>query len=107
MIREYRDSLEDMLYAIDKVAQFVDGMTFSEFTKDDKTLFAVIRALEIIGEAATKIPSSVRRKYRDIPWKEIIGMRNKLIHEYFGVKPRVVWKTIKKDLPDGRNAILS
>lgn len=99
MIREYRDYVVDILDAINKAESFVKGMKFETFEKDAKTTFAVIRAFEIMGEAVGKIPSSVRSKYKEIPWKEMAGMRNKLIHEYFGIKPRVVWKTIKQDLP--------
>ena len=100
MIREYKDYVVDIIDAIDKVEFFVKGMKFEAFEKDAKTSFAVIRAFEIMGEAVGKIPSSVRNKHKEIPWKEMAGMRNKLIHEYFGIKPRVVWKTIKKDLPE-------
>ena len=99
MIREYGDYVVDIIGAIDKAESFVKGMNFEAFEKDAKTSFAVIRAFEIMGEAVSKIPSNVRNKYKDIPWKEMAGMRNKLIHEYFGIKPRVVWKTIKQDLP--------
>ncbi len=99
MIRQYRDYVADIVDAIEKVESFTKGMTFETFEKDAKTTFAVIRAFEIMGEAVTKIPSSVRNKHKNIPWKEMSGMRNKLIHEYFGIKPRVVWKTIKQDLP--------
>lgn len=99
MIRQYRDYVADIVDAIEKVESFTKGMTFGAFEKDAKTNFAVIRAFEIMGEAVTKIPSSVRNKHKNIPWKEMSGMRNKLIHEYFGIKPRVVWKTIKQDLP--------
>ncbi len=99
MIREYRDYVVDILDAINKAESFVKGMKFETFEKDAKTTFAVIRAFEIMGEAVGKIPSGVRSKYKEIPWKEMAGMRNKLIHEYFGIKPRVVWKTIKQDLP--------
>lgn len=99
MIREYKDYIVDIIDAIEKTESFVKGMNFEAFEKDAKTTFAVIRAFEIMGEAVTKIPSSVRHKHKNIPWKEMAGMRNKLIHEYFGVKARVVWKTIKQDLP--------
>jgi uncharacterized protein with HEPN domain len=99
MIRQYRDYLLDIIDAIEKVESFTKGMTFEIFEKDTKTSFAVIRAFEIVGEAVTKIPSGIRNKHKNIPWKEMSGMRNKLIHEYFGIKPRVVWKTIKQDLP--------
>ncbi len=99
MTREYLDYLKDIIDAINKVDAFVAGMTFETFEKDAKTNFAVIRAFEIIGEAVKNIPSSVRARHKNIPWKEMAGMREKLIHEYFGIKPRVIWKTIKEDLP--------
>ena len=100
MIREYKDYLIDIIDAIEKAESFVKGMSFESFEKDAKTTFAIIRAFEIMGEAVKKIPSGVRNKHKNIPWKEMAGMRDKLIHEYFGVKPRVVWKTIKEDLPE-------
>lgn len=99
MTREYKDYLVDIIDAIEKSELFVKGMSFEAFEKDVKTTYAVIRAFEIMGEAVKRIPSSVRNKHKNIPWKEMAGMRDKLIHEYFGIKPRVVWKTIKQDLP--------
>ena len=99
MIREYKDYVVDILDAIEKTEVFTKGMKFETFEKDAKTTFAVIRAFEIMGEAVKRIPSSVRNKHKNIPWKEMAGMRDKLIHEYFGIKPRVVWKTIKQDIP--------
>lgn len=62
-------------------------------------MYAVIRAFEIIGEAACNIPEDIRSDHSDIPWREIMGMRNKLTHEYFGVNTKVVWRTIQEDLP--------
>jgi uncharacterized protein with HEPN domain len=73
-------------------------MSFEDFAADRKTTNAVIRSLEIIGEAAKKIPSEIRRQYPLIPWNEIAGMRDKLIHEYFGVDLEIVWETIQNDL---------
>jgi len=96
---EILDYLHDIVDAIEKVEKFIKGMKFEEFKNDDKTIFAVIRALEIIGEASKKIPNSERKKYLSIPWKEIAGMRDKLIHEYFGVNLSVVYKTTKEDIP--------
>jgi len=97
--RIHEDYLDDILEAAAKVAKFIKGMTFEQFQQDDKTLFAVVRALEIIGEATKRIPDSVRRDYPEIPWREMAGMRDKLIHDYLGVDEEQVWKTAAEDLP--------
>ena len=97
--REYADYLEDILDAISKIANFIEGMTFDQFAKDDKTAYAVIRALEIIGEATKHIPEHVRKSNPKISWREMAGIRDKLIHDYFGVNLEVVWKTATDDLP--------
>jgi len=96
--RIYADYLEDILDSIEKIERFIAGMTFEQFIKDDKTVYAVIRALEIIGEAAKNIPEDVRSSYSEVPWREIAGMRDKLVHNYFGVDLEVVWKTASEDL---------
>jgi uncharacterized protein with HEPN domain len=97
--REYSDYLEDILDAIQKAAEFIEEMSFELFSKDDKTVYAVIRALEIIGEASKNIPEWIKAENTDIPWREMAGIRDKLIHDYFGVNLEVVWKTVKEDLP--------
>lgn len=97
--REWKDFVEDILAAIDSIAEFTAGMKYEDFFYDKKTSFAVVRSIEIIGEAAKNIPESIRRQYPDIPWKDMAGMRDKVIHHYFGVELKVVWKTIKEDIP--------
>lgn len=97
--REYVDYLRDILDAIEKAEQFVEGMDFDRFSSDYKTRFAVIRALEIIGEASKKLPETVKRQNPDLPWREIAGIRDILIHEYFGLNLQVIWKTLKEDFP--------
>lgn len=96
--RQIQDYLQDILDAIDAAESFVEGMTFEDFQNDQKTIFAVTRAIEIIGEAAKSIPISWREKYSQIPWKNITGMRDKLIHHYFGVNLQVVWNTVKDEI---------
>src|SRR5262245_35776709 len=97
--RTHVDYLADILDALEKVSRFIEGMTFEEFAKDDKTVFAVVRGLEIIGEATKQIPSAVRDVYPEVPWRAMAGMRDKLTHHYFGVNLLVVWKTATEDLP--------
>jgi len=99
MKREYDDYLRDMLENAEKALSFIQGLDYDGFCKDDKALYAVIRALEIIGEAARQIPEDVREANPEIQWREIAAMRNKLTHEYFGVNTKVVWRTVEEDLP--------
>jgi len=97
-----RDSwlyLRDMLDAIESIQAFVQGMDFEAFQADDKTASAVLRKLEVIGEAAKHVPGSIRQRYPEVPWKEMAGMRDRLIHAYFGVDYQLVWKTIQERLP--------
>jgi uncharacterized protein with HEPN domain len=81
--REYADYLQDILESIEALEEFVKDMRLKDFKKDRKTVFASIRCFEIIGEATKNIPRSIRNKYHDMPWIEMAGMRDKLIHEYF------------------------
>ena len=97
--REYRDYINDIAESIDDAISFIDGMAYGEFQKDKKTINAVARSIEIIGEASNNVPKPVRDKAPDVPWAEIKGMRNMIAHEYFGVDNKVVWDTIKHDLP--------
>jgi len=97
--RLYIDYLRDILENAEKAVEFVSGMSGDDFLGDEKTVFAVIRAIEILGEATKKIPSEVREKYSDIPWREMAGTRDKLVHDYFGVNLAVIWKTVTEDIP--------
>jgi uncharacterized protein with HEPN domain len=99
MKREYDDYLRDMLENAELALNFIRGMEYDEFFEDEKSTYAVMRALEVLGEAARQIPEKVREANPDIPWREITAMRNKLMHEYFGANMKVVWKTVQEDLP--------
>lgn len=103
--RSYRDYLDDILRAIGEILSFVEDMDFETFRSDRRTNLAVIRALEIIGEAARYIPANERRRHSQVPWQEMVAMRNKLIHQYFGVDLEVLWRTVQEDLPPLRDEI--
>jgi len=99
MKREAGDYIEDIISAMGKAIDFVKKISYEEFIRDDKTVFAVVRALEIIGEAAKNIPDDIRKNYPLIPWKDMAGMRDKVIHEYFGIKLSIVWRAVKEEIP--------
>jgi uncharacterized protein with HEPN domain len=90
---------------MEKAESFIKGMSYEKFTHDDKTVYAVIRAIEIIGEAAKQIPDEARQNYADIPWKDMAGMRDVLIHDYIGVDFETVWLTVKEKIPEIRPMI--
>jgi uncharacterized protein with HEPN domain len=97
--RNFLDHLEDMLEFATKAREFLGEMSWEEFAADDKTLFANIRALEVIGEAARRIPADTQKQYSSIPWQRIIGMRNILAHNYDNADPRIIYDTTTNFLP--------
>jgi len=104
-MREYKLYLADILAAMESIERFIEGMSFEEFQADDKTTSAVIRKFEIIGEASRNIPEEVKQKHPEVPWKEMAGMRDRLIHAYFGVDYNLVWTTIKTRISAAKQAI--
>lgn len=94
-----RAYLQDILQAINDIKEFMEGIAEDDFYKNKEKQYAVLRALEIIGEATKNLSKGLRARYRKIPWRDIAGMRDKLIHQYFGVKLELVWKTITHNLP--------
>lgn len=97
--RNWKFRLEDISEALDLIEEYIQGLEYSSWAKDRKTIDAVIRNLEIIGEAANHIPDSIQEKYPEMPWFQMKGMRNVLAHEYFGVDIDVLWRTVNEDLP--------
>ena len=104
--RDIADYLADILQAIDDVAEFVEGMDFEQFSGDKKTVNAVIRSLEVLGEATKHIPAAFRKRHPEIPWSKMAGMRDVLIHDYMGVDHKTVWKVAKERLPEIRPLLI-
>ncbi|MBU1615807.1 DUF86 domain-containing protein [bacterium] len=100
MTREYRFFIQDILKALVDIDKFVAGMDFNNFLSDEKTKSAVVWQIQIIGEATKNIPKSIREKYKEIPWKYMARMRDKIAHFYFGVDYDIVWEVIQKRLPE-------
>jgi len=92
--------LKDTLDSIEKIEKYVNNLNYEEFSKNLVVIDAVVRNFEIIGEATKNLSKEIKSLYPNIPWKEMAGMRNKVIHEYFGVNLKIVWKTIKERLPE-------
>ena len=93
---EVLDYLDDILDSVKKIERYTRGMTYEEFIEDPKTVDAVLRNFEVIGEAAKNVPDDIRHKYEDVPWSEMAGMRDKLIHGYATVELQIVWATIQE-----------
>lgn len=107
MNRETDDFIQDILEAIDDIEAFTQGLDFETFKQDRKTIYAVTRAIEIMGEATKNIPATTRRQYPQVPWKQVAGMRDKLIHGYFGVDMMTLWKAATQDAPQLKEAFLT
>ncbi len=103
--RVYTDYLRDILDASEKAAQFVSGVEYEAFLQNDEKIFAVIRAVQVIGEAAKNLPVTVQARAPEVDWRGVIGMRDKLSHLYLGADLQLVWDVIQKDLPNIRTAV--
>jgi len=97
--RDYLLFLEDILIAVEKIEKYTEGLSFEEFCSYEMAVDAVLRNLEVIGEAARNIPEEVKSRYQEVEWKEAVGFRNVLIHDYFGIDLESVWDTLKKNIP--------
>mgnify|MGYP006285734001 CR=1 FL=1 len=98
--RSWEFRLQDILDAIGKIERYVEGMTYEEFIDDEKTVDAVIRQITVIGEAATHIPETKTSQSSQLPWRSIRGIRNIVVHEYFGINNHILWQTITNNLPE-------
>jgi uncharacterized protein with HEPN domain len=103
--RRDRDFLEDILEASGRALRYVAGMDYEEFAADAKTQDAVIRTLEIVGEATKRLSEELRAEQDQVPWKNMAGLRDRLIHGYFGVNLDIVWQIVTEELPSVRNNV--
>ncbi len=97
--------LDDICEAIDRIEQYISGMSFDVFSKDRKSVDAVVRNLEIIGEASNRLPTDFKNSHSQIQWHKVVGLRHRIVHEYFGIDLQIVWQILQKDLPSLREAI--
>ncbi len=103
--RNYSMYLDDIILSMSRIAEYIEGFSFEQFKKDYKTVDAVIRNFEIIGEAANKVPDTIKEKYPEVPWSEMYLLRNKVSHEYFGIDYDIIWDVITNELPNNLNQI--
>jgi len=103
--RPVRLLVEDIWEAIGKINTYIEGLDQEEFEEDEMRVDAVIRNLEIIGEAANRLPENFKAQYAQVPWRSIIGLRHRIIHEYFGVDISIIWAISQNDLPDFQRAL--
>jgi len=104
--RSYRLFVEDILESVDKIERYVKGISYGNFVENEMIIDAVIRNLEVIGEASKNIPENIREQYTTIPWRRIIGLRNIMIHGYFGIDLSIIWEIITKNLPETKPSIV-
>ena len=105
MKRDVAVYIEDILECIAKIEEYTKDITESSFYENTQVQDAVLRRLEIIGEAVKHVPQNIRDKYPEIPWKRVAGMRDILIHTYYGVNVKRVWQVVQKDIPGLKNNI--
>ena len=105
--RRDRDYLSDSTEAITRIEEYAKGLTYSDFMQDKKTQDAVVRNLEVIGEAAKGITSALRKRYPKIPWNDMARLRDRLAHHYFGINYEIVWSIVSEELPSVHDQLAS
>lgn len=105
-MRDHKLYLDDILECIQNIEMFIQEVEYESFVTNKEKLFAVKHALLIIGEAANKLPDDVKIMHPEIQWRDIIGLRNKIVHDYFGLQVRLIWKISNQDIPELKRVIL-
>jgi len=103
--RNWKFRIEDIISSLDLISEYTSGIDYATWSSDRKTIDAVIRNIEIIGEAAGHVPDDIQERHPDVPWTQMKAMRNILVHEYFGVDTDILWQTVQEDLPLLRDKI--
>jgi len=97
--------VDDIWEAIEKIERYISGLNHDTFIIDDKTIDSVVRNLEIIGEAANRLPENFRTQHSEIEWRKVIGLRNRIVHDYFNIDVEIVWEIIQNDLPNFKSKL--
>jgi len=97
--------LDDIRESIDRIEEYTRGMSLGDFSRDQKSIDAVARNLEIMGEAANRLPDEFKESHSDIEWYKIVGLRHRIVHEYFGVDLEIIWRILQKDIPELRRSL--
>lgn len=98
--RSNKELLQDILECIQKIFRYTEGIHYQDFIQDEKTIDAVVRNFEIIGEAANRVEESVKTQFPYVEWRRIIGLRNRIVHDYFGIDLGIIWQIIEENLQD-------
>ena len=99
-VRDHGSYIEDIIEHMNYAEEFINNLTFEEFANDKKTVLSVTKCIEVVGEATKHIPDSIREKYPDIPWNDLAGIRDRLVHGYFKVNLEIVWTTVTQEFPE-------
>lgn len=102
MSRDQRLFLEDIVACCDKIGRYTIGLTFEQFSKDEKGIDAVARNLEVMGEATKRLSDDIRSRFPDVPWRKMAGLRDIIVHNYFGIDIQLLWDIVQKDVPVAR-----
>jgi hypothetical protein len=103
--RRFKLFLEDIIQSIEKIEEYISGLSYKDFVERGLIIDAVVRNLEIIGEASKRIPINIRESYSEIPWRRMIGLRNIVTHEYFGIDLNIIWTIVTVNLPETKPMI--